>query len=384
MEVTKVSVICFVLACAAFTSVQSASFYYRTGRELEIPVENEIIREEIVAELKREPEIVAIETEPIATLIKEEVVIPVEQLRVAAPAVEVQEPVAVISEKEEKEETNAVVEEAVVALRNAAAETIIPVVVEEKIVSVPIVEEPVASVAVEEAIPQTRNEPLINVDQKLNEPVAEVQTEVKETPIEVIAVAVKSSPVEEAAVVEKENVVVPVVVEKDEAIRQTEGAAPSTTRPNVIQTITHQFQNLQTQFANQIQSVFNPNAANSATASNSDSAATPTTSRPTIIAQFQQAVGSVFNRPSGSPGPIQGIAMAIQNNLQSAQTNFQGLFRPPAEPAASPTISASVPIVVAPVAEKTMLSEVPVVEVVNEPADVVEKVEEKEVAVKSD
>lgn len=381
MEVKNVSVICIVLACVAFTSVQSASFYYRTGRELEVPVENEIIREEIVSELKREPEVTVIETEPIAAIIKEEVIIPLEQLRVVAPVIEVQEPVAVISEKEE---SNAIVEEAV-ALRSALAETIIPVVVEEKIVSVPIAEEPLLVAAVEDDLPKTRNEPLVEVNEKLAEPVAEVQSEVKETPIEVVHVAVKSNPIEEAVVVEKENVVVaePTVVETDEAIRQ-EGAA-STARPTVIQAITNQFQNFQTQFQNQIQSVFNPNAANAA--SNADSTVA-TTTRPNLIVQFQQAVGQVFNRPPGTQGPIQGIASAIQTNFQTAQTNLQGLFRPPgAAAAATPTVSTTIPIVVAPVdpvAEKTMLGEVPVVNEPAEPAEVVEKVEEKEVEVKSD
>jgi len=370
MEVKKFSVICLILASAAFTSAKSASFYYRTGRELEIPVENEI-REEIVAELKKDPEIIAIETEPIAKeeIAKDEVIVPVEQLRVAAPVVAVQEPVAVFSEREE---SNAVVEEAV-AVRSAAPETIIPVVVEEKIVSVPIVEEPVAVVAVDEPIPQSRNEPSVKADEKAVEPVvADVQTEVKETPVEVVHVAVKSSPVEEAVVVEKENVAVAEtpVAESDEAIRQSEGAGnpTPTSRPSVIQVITNQIQH----FQNQIQSVLNPNAANSA---NADSA-TPTTGRPTIIAQFQETIGNVFNRPAGSTGPVQAF-------LQNAQTSFQGLFRPQAAAAASPP--ATVPVVVAPadpVEEKTMLDEVPVV---NQPAEVVEKVEEgNKVEVKSD
>lgn len=394
MEIKNVSVICLVLACVAFTSVQSASFYYRTGRELEVPVENEIIREEIVSELKREPEVIVLETEPIAAAIEEEIIIPVEQLRVAAPAIEVQEPIAVISEKEE---TNAVVEEAI-AERSAGAEAeaLVPVVVKEKIVSVPIVEEPLAVSAVEDDIPKTRNEPVVEVNEKLAVPVAEVQTEVKETPIEVVHVAVKSSPIEEAVVVEKETVIVaadPSTVEADEAIRQNEGdaaaVAPTTTsptRPNVIQAITNQFQTFQNNFQNQIQSVFNPsasNAATAATAGNADSTGTSTV-RPNIIVQFQQAVGQVFNRPAGGPGPFAGIASAVQNNFQMAQTNLQGLFNRPQAAAATPT---TVPIVVAPVdpvAEKTMLGEVPVV---NAPAEVVEKVEEKEVAekeVKSD
>lgn len=384
MEVKNVSVICLVLACVIFNSVQSASFYYRTGREIEIPVENEIIREEIVSELKREPEITAIETEPIAAIIKEEVIIPVETLRIAAPAVEVQEPVAIISGKEE---TNAVIEESV-ALRSAAAESIVPVVVEENIVSVPIVEEPVAVAEVKEDTPVTRNEPLVEVIEKIIDPVPEVQTEVKEAPIEVVHVAVKSNPIEAAVVEEQENVVVPdtPAYNAEEAIRQSEGApaasattaAPATpTRPGVIQALQHQFQNFQTQ----IQNAFNQNAANTATA---DSTA-PVTTRPGLIAQVQQNVGQFFNRPAGSQGPLQGFVSAVQNNIQTAQTNFQGLFRPNASPAASPPGQTSVvPVVVAPadpVAEKTMLEEVPVV---NENIEVVEKVEEKADDVKSD
>lgn len=382
MEVKNVSVICLVLACVV--SVQSASFYYRTGREIEIPVENEIIREEIVSELKREQEISAIETEPIAAIIKEEVVIPVETLRIAAPAVEVQEPVAVISGKEE---ANPVIEETV-ALRSAAPESIVPVVVEEKIVSVPIIEEPVAVPAVKEDTPQTRNEPVVEAIEKVVDPVVEVQTEVKENPIEVVQVAVKSNPIEAAVVEEQENVVIAdsPAVDAEEAIRQSEGApaAPATpaapVRPGVIQAIQNQFQN----FQNQIQNVFNPNAANTGVA---DGPA-PVTTRPGLIAQVQQNVGQFFNRPAGSPGPLQGFVAAVQNNIQTAQTNLQGLFRPMASPAASPagqTITATVvPVVVAPadpVAEKTMLGEVPVV---NENAEVVEKVEEKVDDVKSD
>lgn len=374
MEVNKVSVVCLVLVCVAFTSVQSASFYYRTGRELEVPVENEIIREEIIAELKREPEVTA--AEPIAVILEE---VPVAQLIKEAPAADVQEPVAIISEKDD---SNTVNEEAIV-LRSAGAETNIPVVVEEKIASVPIVEEPVAVAAVEDDIPKTRNEPIIEAVEKVTDPVGEVQTEAKVTPVEVVHVAVKSNPIEETVAVETENVVYAdaPVVEKDEAIRQSEGDA-TTTRPNVIQVITHQIQNLQTQFQNQIQSVFNPNAANAAsTSANEADSAGSSTARPTLIAQFQQAVGPFFNRPAGSPGPIQGIVSAVQTNFQTAQTNFQGLFRP----GSATTAPTTVPIVVAPVdpvvGEKTMLGEVPVV---NEPAAVVEKVEEKETEVKSD
>lgn len=421
MEVKNVSVIFvyLILACVTFHSVQSASFYYRNGREIEIPVDNEIIREEIVAELKKEPEIIAIETEPIVALVKEEIIVPVDQLRVAAPVIDIQEPVAVISEKDE---TNAVVEEAVV-LRNTYPETesIVPVV-EEKIFSLPIVEESVA-VAVNEDIPITRNAPLVEIDEmevapvaevktedkeivpvaevKIEDkeivPVAEVKTEDKETPIEVVGVALKSSPIEEevVAVVEKDNAIIADApsVQSEEAIRQSDAAPAGTpVRPTLFQAIQTQFQ---TQLQN-FQNILNPNAA----AANADSTVSTTVRPPGIIAQFQQAV---FNRPAGSAasaasagsagsGPIQGLVTTFQNNVQNNLQSFQEFFRPNANAAASPTPvvpvvvapAPVVPVVVAPadpVNEKTMLAEVPVVDA---KIDVVEKVDEKVDEVKSD
>lgn len=77
-----------IIACSLLVSVQSASFYVRTGREAELAAVPEIVKEAVVAELKKDEIPVIIETE----------VEPVEPNRNIQPVNEVPEPIAIVSD----------------------------------------------------------------------------------------------------------------------------------------------------------------------------------------------------------------------------------------------------------------------------------------------
>ena len=88
-------VLCAFL-CVAINGAQSASFGFRNGRGIdtaEVPVSEEIVNE-VVAELKKEEPIVAAIVEAV---IKDDVAVPVEALRIAEPTITVQETAGVLS-----------------------------------------------------------------------------------------------------------------------------------------------------------------------------------------------------------------------------------------------------------------------------------------------
>lgn len=93
----------------------------------------------------------------------------------------------------------------------------------------------------------------------------------------------------------------------------------TTSRPNLIQ----QFQTGVQSIQNQIQSVFNPSSSSGGGIGSPNAAiiVEPTTSRPGFIQQIQGAIVP----------PIQGFVSGIQTNLQSAQNQITGIFRPQSE-----------------------------------------------------
>lgn len=93
----------------------------------------------------------------------------------------------------------------------------------------------------------------------------------------------------------------------------------TTLRPNLIQ----QFQTGVQSIQNQIQSVFNPSSGGSVGGGSPNAAiiVAPTTVRPGFIQQIQGAIVP----------PIQGFVNGIQTNLQSAQNQITGIFRPQSE-----------------------------------------------------
>lgn len=102
-------------------------------------------------------------------------------------------------------------------------------------------------------------------------------------------------------------------------------AIVTTTRPNLIQQLQTGVQSIQ----NQIQSVFNPSSASGGAVGgvgggspNAAITIEPTTVRPGFIQQIQGAIVP----------PIQGFVNGIQTNLQNAQNQITGIFRPAAEP----------------------------------------------------
>lgn len=98
----------------------------------------------------------------------------------------------------------------------------------------------------------------------------------------------------------------------------------TTLRPNLIQ----QFQTGVQSIQNQIQSVFSPSSASGGAVGgvggspNAAITVEPTTVRPGFIQQIQGAIVP----------PIQGFVNGIQTNLQNAQNQITGIFRPAAEP----------------------------------------------------
>lgn len=389
----KVMLVACLFACIAFSSVQSASFYLRNGREVVIPVENgELIRAEIVSELRKEAvQVAAEEVNPIVdTIVRDEVLVPVEALRLVEPTVEVQEPVAIADTE--------VIVPVVSALRSAAAEV---VAVPEAIVAV-------SNVAEKESVPATRVAAIL-------EEAADVPAAI---PVNTVAEKVESAPAVEAIAVKAvvlDDEAAPAVVADDAAERQTDGAPA---RPSLIQAAQNTITNLLTNnpIANAIQAIRNPQSdtetpvvanadtAAAAAAQTPDSeatdagaaapaapaapaAATSRPPRPSLInqfqsnlAQFQSQVQSTIQGITGgaASSPAAGAATnagenrpnvfaQIQHNLSQAINRPLAIFRPQQQQQQDAVTEQkeSVDSVVAPVADA-------IVPIVNEKVELVD------------
>lgn len=340
-------VFCVVFGCIAFASVQSASFYLRNGREVLIPVETELVGEQVVSDLRKEAEPLSVDVAEllVVPVVKDEVVAPVETLRNVEPVAEVQEPVAVVTN--EKEAAAVIVEPAL--LKNVVAPVESPVEVAEVVA-------PVAVVAVEAAdapaaLPETRvAEPVAVVeDAVVAAPAAVVETE-KETVAEVeSAMAVKRVALDDAP-------------SDSGLVRQSEDG-DSTARPSLIQQAQNTLSNIITNnpIANAISNIRQPEndaaapAADGSTPAAGTTAAPATTShRPNLIQQFQHNVQNIqhqlqtafqnvagggggggaaanagetsTNRPTG--GLFQQVNQAIVQALNRPQNLVQSIFRP--------------------------------------------------------
>lgn len=111
----KVFIVFCGLLCIAVHSVNSASFYYRNARELNaneavaavlsetkpLAEETVIKTDEIVSELRKDEAQKIDEPIPVAVvepIFKEEIIVPIDTLRIAEPVIAIQEPAGVISE----------------------------------------------------------------------------------------------------------------------------------------------------------------------------------------------------------------------------------------------------------------------------------------------
>lgn len=288
-----------LISCIAFSSVQSASFYLRNGREVLIPVENELVREEIVSELKKELEPIAAE-EPmpvVDAIVREEVVVPVETLRIAEPVVAVEEPVA-ISDTE-------IVVPVVSALRNAAPEVVgVP-----EAVFVPL------AAAEKEKIPEIRSTEVVAEIKK--EDAAEVKpSEEKEATIAVKAIETDAA--EEAVIPEVSDVVVPVVDSEEMSVRQSEGTPA---RPTLIQAAQNTLTNLisNTPIATAIQAIRGDEEIPQVVAAD---AAAP-----------EAAAGSAATTPVVSSTHRPNLYQQLQHNVQNLQHQIQSALTGGAAPA---------------------------------------------------
>lgn len=339
-------VVCILAACMGFTTVHSASFYIRAGKEAqEDPIVSEII-DEVVSELRKEPlEILA--DVPVVKNLAEAIPVP-------SPAVvNIVEPipVALISDN--------VVSAAEPSVKNAAPQdAIAQTIVNVKGAEPTKPEEKKPLIAEIEKESEIKEQPAADSKPETDE---KKDTQTDEAPIEMNSVksAISADELKESVRQSDGSTSRPTILQQAQntitnilnnnpianainSIRQPSTPAPneeivedtevpiiqqeadqpssSTSRPGFIQ----QFQTSVQSIQNQIQSVFNPNAASGASASNAANAnpppvsEEPSTSRPTILQQIQTAVGQ----------PIQGLVSGIQNNLQNAQNQISGIFRP--------------------------------------------------------
>ncbi|XP_055527211.1 calphotin-like [Wyeomyia smithii] len=155
----KALVVC-ALVCVAFSGILSASII-RVAREDVVPIVDELIKEEVVSELRNAEIPVAVEEEP-AKVILEETVVPVENQRSAVKVVEVVEPVVFEKVVVDEPVVNAE-KESVELLRSVspvvAVEEPIAVVKETEVVVEPVVEDKVVA-----AVESLRNvEPVVEV-----------------------------------------------------------------------------------------------------------------------------------------------------------------------------------------------------------------------------
>lgn len=308
----KVLAVC-VIAFLAFSSVQSASFHFRSGREVLIPIEEAIRADEFVAELKKEAEQLAIE-EAVPVML-EEIVVPIENLRNVEPFVAVEE-TAAVADQELVVPVN--------ALRDAAVE----------VVAVPeagFVQETPKTVAVEEVIVAKSADDVNQiVAKKVSETVAEVAKSYE------------------------------AVVPADAFLRQsavTNDQAP--TRPTLLQAAQNTINNLiaNNPITNAINAIRNPSTADTPTpvieavqtsasatpvasapvATETDAAAPVTAERPTFVQQVQNGVTNFQHQIQSALNNVQTSAAAVVNGnrpniIQTIQTALnrpiQAIFRP--------------------------------------------------------
>ncbi|XP_058460822.1 calphotin-like [Malaya genurostris] len=211
----KALLIC-VFACAALNGVLSASII-RVAREDTVPVPDEIVKDEPVAELRKDEIPVAVEKEP-AKVIVEDAAVPAEIQRSAVNVVDVVEPVAVKQVLVDEPVVVVEKESSVESLRSVspvvAVEEPAVVVKETEVVAEPVVEDKVV-VPIELA----RNvEPVVEVA----EPVVPVVEELKQEnePMEVVGAVRSALPV----VDEEKEIPAVAVVESEKPVEVKEEA----------------------------------------------------------------------------------------------------------------------------------------------------------------
>lgn len=305
-----------VLLCV--TLVNSATVY-RSEREIVVPVVDEIVKEEIVSQLKSETIPVAIESEPVVAEIKEEIIVPIESSRYVEPIAAVEEPVAKINEP--KEAVKAVlVEEVIVPELKAsepvfveaiesvktinnepviaaiAEEIIVPVQVENKVETLAAVEPVVAEKAVGEGLDEPESQSNLKQDGATQQPslLMQVSNAIMNNPVVNALQNIRpgNRPQNNAAATQAD----------ESESGSTAPASPSPTQPtNPLEFIIRPIQ----QGWQQVGNVFN-NAANNANAP--ASTANPTNPNPvqSLISNVQQSVTNLFQpisnliRPQGS------------------------------------------------------------------------------------
>lgn len=96
---------CCLFMCIAFSTVQSASYYYRAGREIIVPVVDETVKQVFVSDLKKDGLTVVDEAvilpvaEPASPIILAEEIVPVQNLRLSEPLVDQPEVNSVVAEE---------------------------------------------------------------------------------------------------------------------------------------------------------------------------------------------------------------------------------------------------------------------------------------------
>lgn len=292
-----------LFAFLAFSSVESASFQFRSGREVLIPLEEAIRAEEFVAELKKEADQLAIEEA--VPVVVEEIVVPVESLRNVEPIVDVQEPVAVADQE---------LVVPVNALRDAAIEV---VAVPESVFKQEVRDESVKTVAAEDVV-------LVKSAQGVNQIVAEKVSETDDADIPYDAV-----------------------------LRQAAVDGESTVRPSLLQVAQNTINNLiaNNPITNALNAIRNPSSADTpvvedvqpaasapapAAPSSSDTTAAP--ARPSFVQQVQTGVANIQQQFQTALNNVQTSAAAVVNGenrpniIQSIQSAInrpiQAIFRP--------------------------------------------------------
>lgn len=186
------------LLCVAVSTVHSASFYYRSGRlnvegEAVAPVQSEpsAIKEALAQEEVKQAEVVselrkdavplqleeAVPVAVVAPLVKEEIVIPVETLRIAEPIIAIQEPAGVISDNKPLKDSLIAEPAILVAVDEARAEpeTVLPAKLEHLEVAQP-AEANLKTATIQETVKAAAEEAVREANVAAEEPVLVVET----------------------------------------------------------------------------------------------------------------------------------------------------------------------------------------------------------------